>query len=124
MKKILGIIVCTVLFFASTNAQVKMADNVNTRDHASHQANKTHKKALMKELNLSKQQKSQMKQMHKSMKPQKKAIMENASLSAEQKKEQLKQLRMGQRNKMSSILTPEQLAKWKADKEMGRRKGK
>ncbi len=121
MKKILTLIICACIFTASVNAQVKMADNVNTKDRAYHK-NKAQKKAMMKELHLSTQQKAQMKQMHKSMKPQKQAIMNNASLTPEQKKSQLRQLRMEQKNKMGSILTPAQKAKWIAERKNGRKK--
>lgn len=72
---------------------------------------------MMEGLNLTADQKAQMKSLHQENKQQRDAIKNDASLTPEQKKEKMKELHMNQENKMNQILTPEQQATWKANKQ-------
>ena len=66
----------------------------------------------MKELNLTDAQKTQMKANHEEMNGKMDKIRQDASLSEDQKKSQMEALRGEQRQKMESILTPEQKTKF------------
>ena len=122
MKKLLSIALAFSFFALGANAQVTR--NVNpsqkVRSDSSHKKNN-----MMQDLNLSPDQKSQMKELHQSMMQQRDAIKNDASLTPEQKKAKMKDLHQTQMDKMNSILTPDQQAKMKADKkEWKENKGK
>ena len=72
---------------------------------------KNKKKEMMQTLNLTKEQRGQMKEFHQSMKQKKEAVAGDQSLTESQKKEKLKELHKEQKEKMNSILTPEQREK-------------
>lgn len=112
MKKLLTSISILTLFAINANAQVQR--EVKPRTHASHTKGEKHK--MMKDLNLSKEQKGKMKEFKQSMKQKKDAIKNNASLSEEQKKQQMKQLHKEQKQNLQTILTPEQKAKLKKER--------
>ena len=67
----------------------------------------------MEQLNLTADQKSQMKTLHQDMKQQREGIMNDQSLTADQKKDKMKDLRKSQSEKMNTILTPDQQSKMK-----------
>lgn len=70
-------------------------------------------------LGLSDEQSTKMQKNHTEMIEKIKALRENKSISDENKKEQMKELMKGQREKMKSILTEEQLKKMKETKHEG-----
>ena len=70
-------------------------------------------------LGLSDEQSAKMQKNHTEMAEKMKALREDRSLSDENKKEQMKELMKGQREKMKSILTEEQLKKMKETKHEG-----
>ncbi len=76
-------------------------------------AMKGKKAEMMKELNLTDEQKKQLAPMQKEERAKKEKIMNDTTLSADQKKEQMKALREESISKMSKILTPEQMQKLK-----------
>jgi len=78
-----------------------------------HRMHKEQKKAMMKELNLTEDQKSKLKEMNAGNKEKKQAIVNNAQLTEEQKKEQLKSIRKEQAENMNAVLSDEQKAKMK-----------
>lgn len=71
------------------------------------------RKEMLKELNLTDAQKVSMKEARNLQQESKRAIENDASLSPEQKSRKLKELRVAQMKKMKTILTPEQLEKFK-----------
>lgn len=71
---------------------------------------------MMKQLDLSKQQKKEMKAFHRSLEQEQKAIENNSALTADEKKAQIKALRERKHDKLQNILTPEQKEKMKAYK--------
>lgn len=115
MKKILAIAFSLSLFAMTANAQVKR----NTNPSQSMQSDSSHKMRqgnMMKDLNLTTQQKAQLKESQQAMKQQRDAIKNDATLTQDQKKAKMQDLRKTQQDKLNSILTPEQKAKMAADK--------
>lgn len=73
-----------------------------------------HKKdAMMKELNLSEDQKAKLKEMREANKSKRDAIKNDSKLTDEQKKEQMKALKEEQKKGMQGVLTDEQKSKMK-----------
>ncbi len=111
MKKILLFAIAGFFFAANSNAQVKreVPQSQQTQSDSSH-----HKRGMMMDqLNLTPDQKSQMKTLHENMKQQREAITNDASLTADQKKEKMKELHKSQSDKVNAILTPGQQEKMK-----------
>jgi len=69
------------------------------------------KKQMLKELDLSREQKIKLKELRQSMKEKKEAIENNDKLSDPEKQTKLKELRQEQAKNTMSILTPEQKVK-------------
>jgi Spy/CpxP family protein refolding chaperone len=69
----------------------------------------------MKGLNLTDDQKAQMKKIHESTKTQLDAVKNDQSLTADQKDAKIHQLRHGAREQMVKLLTPEQREQMKAN---------
>jgi Spy/CpxP family protein refolding chaperone len=114
MKKLFLFAVAGLLLAATGNAQVKR----NSPKPQTMQSDSSHhfrKGKMMDNLNLTADQKAQLKAMREDAKQQRDAIQNDASLSAEQKKAKMKELHKTQSDKMNSILTPEQQATWKAN---------
>ncbi|MEO6838448.1 MAG: hypothetical protein ABI261_07805 [Ginsengibacter sp.] len=107
MKKLFLFVMAGFLFVLNTNAQVTRNTNPSQRvqsDSSSH-----HQRGhMMDQLNLTPDQKSQMKLLRKSNKQERDAIQNDASLSQQLKMEKMKELRESQTDKMNSILTPDQ----------------
>ena len=77
----------------------------------------------VKELNLTNEQKKQVKKYKKSDKVKVTAIKNNAALTEQQKKDQLMQVRKEKHDKLETILTPEQKEKMKQMKKDQPRRG-
>jgi len=109
MKKLLAIALSFSLFTLTANAQVSR----NSNEQNKVQRDSLHKRNgnMMKDLNLTEAQKAQLKESRQSAKQQMDAIKNDASLSQDQKKTKMQELRESQREKMNSILTPDQKAK-------------
>ena len=114
MKKLLTIAVAFSLFTISTNAQVQR----NAGSSQKMQNDSAHRRGgkMMKDLNLTDAQKTQMKENRENMKQQRDAINNDASLTPDQKKAKMQELGKTQRDKMNSILTADQKAKMQADR--------
>jgi Spy/CpxP family protein refolding chaperone len=114
MKKLLAVALSFSLFAFTSNAQVSRKSNEQNKV----QRDSLHKRNgnMMKDLNLSEAQKTQLKESRESAKQQMEAIKNDASLSQDQKKEKMQELRKNQQEKMSSILTPDQKAKMQTER--------
>jgi len=77
---------------------------------------KQSRKERFKELDLTREQKSKLKEIMQANKAAKEAVENNAQLSDTDKKKQIKELQKAQAQKIQSILTPEQIEKFKASK--------
>ncbi len=116
MKRIFVLIIL-LSFFALGKAQVKRDYN-RSQDSAINKSKKNNGRQLIKELNLSKEQKGQLKELHQEMKQKKEEIDNDKSLTDAQKQEKLKEYRKDQKEKLNSILTPDQKEKLLEQKKM------
>lgn len=113
MKKLFLIIIALGALSLNSFAQVKRnVDSSQTRI-----TSQEHHRKSIQGLDLTKEQKIQMKEMNQNAKQQRESIKNNTALTQEQKMEQLKELKKNQKEKMSSILTPEQKQKFEKMKE-------
>src|SRR5665213_1948749 len=110
MKKVYLFVVAALLFAASSNAQVQR-NSSNSQRVQSDSSRHARNEKMMNELNLSQDQKTQIKSLHQENKQQRDAIKNDASLTPDQKKQKMKELHQSQSDKMNSILTPDQQAK-------------
>ncbi len=115
MKKTIGLLLLLFVAFNSS-AQVKRISAKQSKDSTQKKkdiGDKLSKKEALKELNMTDDQKSKVKELMKANKAAKKTIEDDSSLSGEQKKEKIKQLRIAQMQKMKTVLSPEQIEKFK-----------
>jgi Spy/CpxP family protein refolding chaperone len=75
---------------------------------------KQSRKERLKDLDLTKEQRSKLKEIREANKPAKDAIENNTQLSETERKKQLHALQKDQAQKVQAILTKEQMAKFKA----------
>jgi Spy/CpxP family protein refolding chaperone len=106
MKRLL--IVCAALLLG---ASVSFGQTPDSTTHKSH--NGKHHNAAYKQLNLTADQKSKLKEYSKNSKAKHEQITNDASLTREQKTAQLKQLKQDHKKEMASVLTDEQKQKMK-----------
>jgi periplasmic protein CpxP/Spy len=112
MKNIFKKIALLILLFAFTiNAEAQKKDQ------------KKAKKEMVKKLQLTKQQKKEMKAYKVSTKKKKEAIKNNSALTEQQKKDQLAQLKNDKHAKLEAMLTPGQKEKIKQAKDSKPRRG-
>lgn len=114
MKKImlalLSLIISLAGFSQVKKDRSKMSDSTK---QTIKEVMKTKKGKKMAELNLSREQKKQVKEIKQNDDAAKNAILNDAALSEEQKKEKLKELRKARQEKIKTMLTPEQKEKLK-----------
>lgn len=82
------------------------------------------KQGILKDLNLTEVQKTELKADREIMKQKREAIKNDVTLNDTQKKEKMRELYRSHKEKMNSILTPEQKAKLEAAKKDSREKKK
>ena len=107
-------LMCAPMGFAqSDNAKPSSSTQASSdqMDHKGHHGGK-HMDKMMDQLNLTDDQKAQVKKLHEDGHDQMKQIKSDSSLSAAQKKDKIKQLHQDQMAKMEALLTPEQKTKW------------
>jgi periplasmic protein CpxP/Spy len=131
MKRILVLLVVTVmsqLSFAQVKPPVSTelskssnADAAKGERKRHHKMDKQAKRAMMKELNLTADQKAKLKEMKEANKAKKEAILSDSKLTEEQKKEQLKEMHKGDGKNMQGVLTDVQKTKFKQLKEERKR---
>jgi len=117
MKKI--VLMMTLVFltaFSFAQVQRNKANSLAKADSASSGTEKRKtagmdKKQMLKELDLSREQKIKLKELRQSMKQKKEAIENDDKLSDPEKQTKLKELRQEQAKNTMSILTPEQKVK-------------
>lgn len=106
------------LFTITASAQIERLPVIIKADSTStsvpnDKADKQSRKERFKELDLTKEQKSKLKEITQSNKAEKETIENNTQLSEQDKKKQLRELQKSQMQKILAILTPEQQEKFK-----------
>lgn len=106
------------LFTITASAQIERQPVIIKADSTStsvpnDKADKQSRKERFKELDLTKEQKSKLKEITQSNKAEKETIENNTQLSEQDKKKQLRELQKSQMQKILAILTPEQQEKFK-----------
>ena len=108
------------LVTVSASAQIERKSVVKTdsaqTNSYDNKIEKQSRKDRFKELDLTKEQKSKMKEIMQANKAAKESIENNTQLSDQDKKKQLRELQKTQMQKIQAILTPEQREKFKASK--------
>lgn len=119
MKKVLFILALTVST-ASAMAQIERARKVKTTSDTTSTGaavtmndDKQSRREMIKELNLTKEQKGKFKEMQQNMKAKKEAIENDEKLSDTEKKQKLRELRKEQMKATDNILNDEQREKMK-----------
>ena len=108
------VVILSLSFAALTSsAQIERKPVVIKTDSTQTTANDTKvdkqsRKERFKELNLTREQKSKLKEIMQANKAAKEAIENNTQLSDQDKKKQLRELQKAQMQKIQAILTPEQ----------------
>jgi len=126
MKKIISFFIIVICAFAAS-AQIQRTKPVNSKfdsatiatQVAPNEVTKSTTKQnreLFKELDLSRTQMKQLKEMRQDAKTKKQTIESNTQLSDAETKQQTREFKKGQLKRMQQILTPEQLSKLKAFK--------
>ncbi len=110
MKIFALIIISFFLFTTAANAQVER-EVKPSQNSTSGATTKNRNKELFKELNLTRHQKEQLKDFRQSTKQKRDSITNDQSLIETQRQAKLKELRMEQKEKLNSVLTPEQMRK-------------
>jgi periplasmic protein CpxP/Spy len=113
---ILVILSSSIISFAQVErkpAPAKQADSVAGNQVAAG-ADKASRKDLMKDLNLTRDQKIKLKEIRENGKAKKEAIENNSQLTEPEKKTRLRELQKEQAKSIQAILTDEQKEKFKA----------
>ena len=121
MKKIIIIAGIAMVVSINATAQIQRSAEAKTNDttvmaNPKASADKQSRKERFRELNLSKEQKGQLKGIMQTGKNSKTEIENNEQLSDADKKTQLHELKKNQAQKILAILTPEQREKYNQSK--------
>ena len=95
------------VFPALSYAQNNAPDSTPGQSQAMHEKRGDHN-AMMANLNLTDDQKAQIKQIHEGMRSKAEAVNNDSSLSAEQKQAKIHELRRDAHEQVKKVLTPEQ----------------
>jgi len=117
MKKYISIVVLFTLISILSQAQVQRTPAKQKTDSAAVVADtmkdKKSKKEILKELDLSREQKVKLKELNQSMKASKEALENDTTLTEADKKAKLKVLKKKQAQKIQALLTEEQKIKFR-----------
>ena len=120
MKKRTLFLVSTLISLSSiaqvqrTGTPSRKTDSVTTAQGANNAGSDMNKKKMMRELDLTKEQKIKLKEARESSKAKQEAISNDDKLTQEQKDAKLLELKRAQAQNMQGILNEEQRAKMKA----------
>jgi Spy/CpxP family protein refolding chaperone len=95
------------VFPALSQAQNKTPDSTAGQSQAMHEKHGDHN-AMLANLNLTDDQKVQIKQIHEGMRPKVEAVNNDSSLSADQKQTKINEIRRDMHEQVKKVLTPEQ----------------
>jgi Spy/CpxP family protein refolding chaperone len=94
-------------FAALSHAQNKAPDSAAGQSQAMHEKHGDHN-AMLANVNLTDDQKTQIKQIHEGTRPKIEAVKNDSSLSADQKQAKIHDLKRDMHEQVKKILTPEQ----------------
>jgi Spy/CpxP family protein refolding chaperone len=118
MKKLLFTVLGFVALNLAVSAQIDREPGANAggrgRGNQQGMDRKQKMKGMVKELNLSKEQMGQLKDMNRDLKQQMQAIKADQTLSDEQRREKVKAINKTRIEKLKTILTPQQFEQLKA----------
>lgn len=126
MKKLITLSLAALMFTAAASAQTDRATTAQTEKGGRHKGG--HDK-MFKDLNLTTEQKAQLKEKNKDLKARREALKGQDNITVKEMREKQKAIRDEQDKNMNAVLTPEQRAKYaelkkqRGDKMKGR-KGK
>ena len=111
MKKLLllSLFACSL----ALGSQAQVSRSVKSSQRVQSDSSRKMHMQEMKDLNLTKDQKDQLKAMRQDAKSQREAIKNDASLTPDQKKAKMKDMEQSLKTKRNSILTPDQISKMK-----------
>ena len=109
MKKILALSFAAVILTSAAFAQTERT--VNKQAKMERHEGRHEKGKIMKELNLSKEQKAQLKAQHQDMKAKRKALKGQDNISVKEMREKQAALKAEQKGKLDAVLTAEQRTK-------------
>ena len=109
MKKLLALSFAAVIISSAAIAQTERT--VEAKPTTERHTGKHGKNKMMKDLNLSKEQKSQMKANHQEMKAKREALKAQDNITVKEMREKQEALKIEQKSKMETILTSEQKTK-------------
>jgi len=95
------------MFPALSQAQNKAPDSSAGQSQAMHEKHGDHN-AMLANLNLTDDQKAQIKQLHEGIRPKVEAVNNDSSLSADQKQTKIQAIRRDMHEQVKKVLTPEQ----------------
>jgi Spy/CpxP family protein refolding chaperone len=110
MKKLIALSLAACVIASSASAQTERS--TVKKDKTERHSGRHRKGEMMKELNLSKEQKAQLKTQHQEMKAKREALKAQDNITVKEMREKQKALKEDQRKNMESILTPEQKVKF------------
>jgi Spy/CpxP family protein refolding chaperone len=108
-------LLCAMSLPAQTQDGAPASQQSTTQEQQSPRARKMHGHKMFESLNLSDQQKAQIKQIHETTKSQIEALQKDTSLTAEQKQAKMHELRREARRQTSQVLTAEQRKQLRAE---------
>lgn len=109
MRKLLALSLLAVIFSSAAIAQTERT--VDSKPRMERHQGKHDKDKMMKELNLTSEQKAQMKVQHQEMKAKMQALKAQDNITVKEMRERQQALKTEQKNRMKAILTAEQQAK-------------
>lgn len=110
MKKLFALATAAFIFSFGASAQTDRATTAPSQG-MERRHGKADKQKMMKELNLTKEQKDQLKAQHQDMKAKFQALRAQDNITVKEMREKQKALKEEQKSKMESILTADQRAK-------------
>jgi len=111
MKKLLALSFAAVILSSAAFAQTDRTTTTAPTSKMGRHAGKGDKHQMMKDLNLSKEQKAQLKQQHQDMKAKRDALKAQDNITVKEMREKQAALKAEQQAKMESVLTTEQKTK-------------
>lgn len=111
MKKLIALSLAAFMFTAGAFAQTERTTTPATANADHHKGKGGHDK-MYKDLNLTKEQKAQLKEKNKGLKAKREALKGQDNITVKEMREKQKAIRDEQEKNMDGILTPDQKAKY------------